>query len=163
MPAQEELNELFEYRDGMLFWKAKTSNRVNIKIGARAGTQNMNGYRQVRVYDKTIWEHRIIWTMLNGQIPDGIFIDHKDRNPINNHIENLRLATKAQNCHNSAMSKNNQSGIKGVTWCKVSKCWRARAIGNGVRMDKFFKSKGDAQEAYKTMITQLHGSFANFG
>lgn len=52
--------------------------------------------------------------------------DHKDRNTLNNRKENLRSATKSQNCMNRSKQKNNTSGIIGVTYNKNLNKWRAR-------------------------------------
>lgn len=44
-------------------------------------------------------------------------VDHKDRDPMNDRIENLRLATAWQNQLNKRKTKKNKSGYKGV--CKT--------------------------------------------
>ena len=41
--------------------------------------------------------HRVIWTYFNGPIPDGMEIDHIDGVCHHNKIQNLRLATHAEN------------------------------------------------------------------
>lgn len=45
----------------------------------------------------TEYVHRIVWMLHHGVIPDGKVIDHIDRDKLNNHIENLRLVTRAVN------------------------------------------------------------------
>lgn len=44
--------------------------------------------------------HRQVWIYHNGSIPDGMTIDHIDRDKNNNQISNLRLATHSQNNKN---------------------------------------------------------------
>lgn len=44
--------------------------------------------------------HRAVWEYHNGKIPDGLTIDHIDRNKDNNEIDNLRLATYSENIRN---------------------------------------------------------------
>lgn len=58
---------------------------------------------------------RIIWVMHHGPIPEGMEIDHIDRDPSNNHLDNLRLVSRIQNMTNSGMHKTNKSGICGVS------------------------------------------------
>lgn len=58
---------------------------------------------------------RIIWVMHHGPIPEGMEIDHIDRDPSNNHLDNLRLVSRIQNMANSGMHKTNKSGICGVS------------------------------------------------
>lgn len=54
---------------------------------------------------------RIIWVMHHGPIPEGMEIDHIDRDPSNNHLDNLRLVSRLQNMANSGMHRTNKSGI----------------------------------------------------
>jgi hypothetical protein len=49
--------------------------------------------------------HRIIWTMQVGRIPEGMNIDHKNRNAFDNRLTNLRLATDCQNMWNKTKPK----------------------------------------------------------
>lgn len=40
--------------------------------------------------------HRVIWSCVNGDIPEGYDIHHKDHNPLNNRIENLEIVDSTQ-------------------------------------------------------------------
>lgn len=44
---------------------------------------------------KNYYLHRVIYESHFGKIPEGFVIDHIDRNPLNNNISNLRLATRS--------------------------------------------------------------------
>ncbi len=60
--------------------------------------------------------HRMIWTMKRGRIPYGMVIDHKDRNPFNNKLDNLRVCTQAENMRNkSKASQKFSSEFHGVS------------------------------------------------
>jgi len=79
-------------------------------------------------YDRTFYTmHRIIMERLLGEaIPEGLVIDHKNRNKLDNRRENLRLATYSQNNINSKIPENNTSGHKGIGFHKKRNQWRAR-------------------------------------
>lgn len=99
-PTQDQLLELFEYKDGNLYWRK--SYRGSVKAGDLAGTTKRDGkhYFTVTVSQKKFSVHRIVWIMLNGDIPNGLEIDHINRDKYDNRIENLRLFTKSQNSLN---------------------------------------------------------------
>jgi hypothetical protein len=42
---------------------------------------------------KTVSSHRVIWIAANGRIPEGMTIDHINRNRLDNRIANLRCVT----------------------------------------------------------------------
>lgn len=46
--------------------------------------------------ERRMFLHRIIWTAFNGPIPDGITINHRDGDKANNRLDNLELATHAE-------------------------------------------------------------------
>jgi hypothetical protein len=82
-----------------LRWIASNTNRI--KVGDVAGSRNPEGYWILtRHGNKAHRAHNIIWELHNGRIPKGMTVDHIDRNPSNNKIENLRLATPSSQCHN---------------------------------------------------------------
>lgn len=62
---------------------------------------NANGYRVHKIcFNGTKYQvraHRIIWLACNGSVPDGLEIDHIDRDKSNNSINNLRLLTGSGN------------------------------------------------------------------
>lgn len=55
--------------------------------------------------------------------PAGMFVDHIDRNGLNNQKFNLRIVTHQQNMMNMCMRKDNTSGYTGVYWRKRNKKW----------------------------------------
>ena len=137
------LNELFEYRDGHLYWLKPNSNRV--KIGQKAGSEDNKGYRRVRVSGKDYLAHRLIFLYHHGWLPE--FVDHKDRDPRNNRIENLRPLTHSQNIANGK-STTSSSGYRGVTALKngkflaqVMKNYKNHHLGQ-------FDSAEEAHQAY---------------
>ena len=100
---QDKIRETFDYKDGEIFWKKRTSNCI--KVGDKAGLLGKNGYYYAGVAGKREYIHRLVYIYHNGSIPDGHFIDHIDRNRQNNRIENLRAVSKQQNTFNVSNTK----------------------------------------------------------
>ena len=157
--TQDFLNNLFEYREGNLYWKNKLSDRSRFEIGKKAGSVCKNGYSQVFVNGKIYLLHRIIFMMHYGYMPK--YIDHIDRNPSNNKIENLREATRGQNKINTALQKNNKSGYKNVCWHKKQKQWIVQVKVDG--KNKYFGGYYDVKVAgfvAEIMRHKYYGKFA---
>lgn len=161
MLSQEELNAIFEYRDGQLYWKRSGHKRHN---GKRAGYFcHTIDYRVISIKDKPYREHRIIYTMFNGLIPQGYDIDHKDNDTQNNKIENLRACTRSQNTQNKKISKN-RFGYKGI-WRDSENSWHYSIAKKGEnRILKYgFKTALSAFEARNIELIKIHGEYANSG
>jgi len=169
--TQEKVHELFEYRDGELFWKKRPvtdflsehdANQWNSKhAGTRAGCYGKKPYVYTAIGHKNIAIHRLIFLMQYGYLPK--MIDHADGNPRNNKIENLREATPLQNQRNQKLPSHNTSGFKGVIWHKKLNKWMVKIKVN--KIQKYFGIYEDieladlvAQEARN----KYHGNFARF-
>ena len=57
--------------------------------------------------------HRIIYEMMVKPIPEDMVVDHADRDKLNNRINNLRLATAAENGANRKQAPS-KTGVRGV-------------------------------------------------
>ena len=115
-----------------------------------------------KFFGKLYMTHRIIWEMHNGPIPQAIQIDHRDGNPANNKLTNLRLATHTENMRNRKRGKTNTLGVKGVSrsWNR----WRAmiRINGKSTHLGTF-DTKGLAAVAYAKASMRHYGAFARIG
>ena len=154
-------NDIFEYRDGHLYWKIRPSRAV--KAGVRAGKLNFEGYIRITYKRREYSCHRIIWEIFNGPIPDKMEIDHINGIRNDNSILNLRLATKSQNTQNQkgANRSNKSSGIRGVTFHKNAKKWIAQIRLKGKRIYLgSFKTKEEAGEIARLKRLELFGEFA---
>jgi len=65
------------------------------------GTDAGNGYLRVDINKKLIHIHRLVAYAFLGPRPDGLVIDHFDRNKLNNKANNLRYVTYTENNRNT--------------------------------------------------------------
>lgn len=100
----ERLRELLDYDPltGVFTWRQRTSNRV--VVGQVAGCVNKTlGRLTIRIDGELNYAYRLAWLYVHGEWPT-MKIDHKDRDPLNNRLDNLRLADDQQNSQNRTAS-----------------------------------------------------------
>ena len=115
----------FDYQDGNLIRK---TGRVN-EIGQIAGCVHKGkGYIHVKIKAKAFKAHRLVFLYHLGYLPECV--DHIDGDKTNNKIENLRAATKEENCRNQKIRSTNKSGYKGVKWVEHCKKWQVEVCKN---------------------------------
>lgn len=159
--SKEELNEIFLYSDGQLYWKISTHPRI--KIGDLAGSYT-SGYINIELFKKTYKAHRIVWVMHFGEIPEGCVIDHINGIGTDNRLLNLRLATRSQNTQNSTKRKNTASKYKGVSWHARQQKWNAVIQVDGIRHHiTSFDTEEEAHKAYCEVAKEIYGEFFNNG
>jgi hypothetical protein len=129
--TKDQLHELFEYKNGQLFWKISLSRRVN--IGNKAGCLTNTGYLSVQINKKIYRLHKIVFAMHYGYLPK--IVDHINGIKNDNRIENLREANACQNNVNIGIRKDNTSGSKNVRWHKSNKKWRVEVRINKKRIN----------------------------
>lgn len=157
MITQDQLKKLFYYQDGNLYNKAKRS-RTSL-ADQKAGAVNKQGRVYVKINGKSYLLHRLIFLYHHGWIPQ--MIDHKDTNPLNNKIENLRACSREQNNSNRAASKTNKLGIKGVYLHRDGVRYQVNVRANNkLHYGGLFNSLEEAKTKADTMRQSLHGEFA---
>ena len=129
-----------------------------------------------RIYEsRSTPDHPYVWTIIDGELvamhrlimgnPEGMHIDHRDGNTLNNRRENLRVCTRSQNKANSKIYRNNTSGFKGVSFVKkqLARPWIACIYHNRKRLYLgHFATPAEAHEAYKAAALRIFGEFARF-
>ena len=108
-----------------------------------AGSCDKDGYTRIMVNYKMYHAAPVGWFLYYHEWP-LLFVDHKDRNPRNNRIWNLRLASYSLNAYNSYLRIDNTTGFKGVSWEPRTGSWYVRI---GRKYIGTFYSYADACEA----------------
>ena len=151
----ELLKELFDYSEGNLIWRV---NKGRSKKGSIAGSKDSKGYLQVKLNQKPYRLHRLIWLWHEKELPEQI--DHIDRNPLNNKIENLREATVLENSWNHKKRKRRIDLPMGVRNMANGK-FQARISYKGKQLHLgVFETPSEAKAIYETKRKELYGKFA---
>lgn len=92
--------------------------------------------------------------------PNGLNVDHRNGDTLDNRLQNLRVATKSQNNCNARRSRGT-SRYKGVNHVPNKDRWVARITKDRrtVSLGYFF-TELEAAQAYDRAATELHGEFA---
>jgi hypothetical protein len=117
--SMEYVKECVALKDGLLYWKRRPAEHFKRKQKDRAetlaGTVTAQGYTRVCIAKDGkrhyLLAHRIIWMLHHGAWPTQI-IDHINRNPSDNRIENLRDVANDENLRNNGNA--NGTGLKGA-------------------------------------------------
>ena len=121
---------------------------------------NNNGYYRV-VFSinkkKQIFQiHRLLSKMFIPNPNNYPFVDHINRNRIDNRLENLRWCTLMENNQNQNIRKTNKSGYKHIYWVTKIQRWEVAIIRNKKYVGrKYFKKLDDAVEFRNKILTEL--------
>jgi hypothetical protein len=159
--TQELVKYLFDYTDGFLYVKNKSSKMSTAKIGSKAGylrTINSGNRIIIKVYGKDYLSARLIFFWHHGCWPE--IVDHKNLNYNDDRIDNLRATNKSGNNKNTSSRKGSTSKYLGVCW--LAKMWQANIwVNNKTIKIGRFKDEHLAALAYNREAVRYHKEFAN--
>jgi hypothetical protein len=145
-------------------WVARWNKATQSYYGFRRGSRKGSGPKRVSRTGKeyyalgpNIHMHREIMS----PVPDGMEVDHVNRNTLDNRKENLRHASHAQNNYNRPGNEFAKVPFKGVTQSYRCKTFFSRIRKDGVNHYLgSFKTPVEAAMAYNEAAKRLHGEFA---
>lgn len=148
MLTQELMLQTFEYREGRLHWKYNPKRQVqwNAKhVGHEAGCRrNKDGRKVIRFEGKLYLASRLIFLYHKGFLPEEV--DHKNKNPLDDQIDNLREADRSLN--------NSNTNATGTTRFRGK--WLARLYHKGQSFNLgIFDLKSEAHQAYLNKKKEL--------
>lgn len=146
-----------EYLLSILSYDKETGFLIRRKTGKRTDNYTSRKAR-IRIFGIYYSKTHIIWMMVYGKWPDSE-IDHKDRNVLNDCLDNLRESDRAQNTWNRSVKRGSSSKFIGVT--KHAKRWVARLwIRRKLIRIGSYESEIEAAVAYDNAARELRGEFA---
>lgn len=157
LPTRERLMELFSYNlDGSLTRLKSSGSEMLGSI--TFGNWCKRGYREISVDGLLYKFHRVVWKINYDEEP--LELDHINRNPSDNRVENLRPSNRSMNCKNLSMGVLNKSGFFGVHWSNERKKWVSQITCElkNYNLGRFENIK-DAVLAYNEKCNELHGEF----
>jgi len=143
-----------KYEDGKVWGWREINYKPSYWFELKGCVNKSTGYIRVKINNKKYQYHRVVYYIHNNgwDIDDTCrdnIIDHIDRNPSNNNIENLRVVTNQQNLWNQDR--------KGYSFHKTNRKYRARIMVDG--KDKhlgLFENPEDAHQAYVEAKKKYH-------
>ena len=160
---KKEFNEIIEYEDyaEMILYNRRYEERAKAlidlddidKVKNIKWCLKSNGY----VHNGKIHLHRFIM-----DCPDDMFVDHINRNKLDNRKSNLRICTRQQNNFNRGIRSNNTRGIIGVSFDRRKNKWRARIqVDRREKYLGYFNTKEEAIQARKNAEIEYFGEYRN--
>ena len=150
---------------GVMRWKDDPSMPANWRSrfrGKEAGSLAANGYIIVAIGGFLMKGHRLIWAMENNEWP-SMHIDHINGVRSDNRMENLRLASPADNARNMAKPRTNTSGVVGVYFFKQTQKWQAKIRVDGIQTHLGLFERFDDAVAARMAAQKAHGYHENHG
>lgn len=134
--------------------------------GKVVGSKSSNGYLFAMVDGVVYPLHRLIWVLMNGPIPDGLFVDHKNGIRDDNRWDNIKdLVNWGQNQRNAGIRKDNGSGFKGVRKLPSGRYW-ARVTppeGGGQKSLGVYDTPEEAHDVVMKYNVDVFGDNARTG
>jgi hypothetical protein len=176
-PPIEYVHQAFvESQPGHLFWTVRPIEHFEKELswhafnkkypGKEAGGPHRDHHGMVKWRVKLGTEElprsSVIWAFHYNEWK--LNLDHKNRDSLDDQIDNLRVATSQQQAANRKVFSHSKTGWKGVTLYQRDGRYQARIFVNGrMKYLKRYDTPEEAHEAYMKAAIELHGEFACSG
>lgn len=152
--TQEYLKSILRYNPSTGVWKWRVPGHGR-RINSIAGYKNKSGYIMIMHKKKLYQAHRLAFLYMYGYLPEN-FVDHINRNPMDNRWDNLREVSAQCNAQNSSVRKRNNTGITGVRmvdeWggytAYISHNGKTKYLGYSTDLTTVVKIRWEAEKKY---------------
>lgn len=163
-PASEQrltrarLNEVLRYskETGLFVWISPPRSHPRL-AGTVAGCRS-TGYVMIRIDNAKHKAHRLAWLAVHGCWPAGE-VDHRNGDPFDNRIENLRLASNPQNQANRRRNAGKQIA-KGVRRLPSGRFQSRIRVRGQLHALGVFDTETAASDAYMAAALKHYEEFA---
>jgi hypothetical protein len=158
----------YDPETGQYIWLPQTPDRFrrgerdckvwNKRFAGKPAGASSHGYVSIMLDGRLYLGHRLAWLIIYGE-PVPTELDHRDGDPSNNRISNIRAASSSNNRANSRRSKKYTAGVKGIRF-KFGKYY-ARIMHNKKEIHLgHFDTLEEAIAARRAAAELYHGEFA---
>lgn len=145
-----------KFKDYFKLDPASPSGVVSLATGKPVGTIRANGYHMINSRSLgLVRAHRVVYVLTHGPIPEGLVIDHINRNRADNSIVNLRAVTLQENAVNVSTHRDNKTGHKGISFHKASGHFYVEVMRKGKRVRKNAKTLEEALLLKAAILEEL--------
>jgi hypothetical protein len=152
------MEEWRQIKDNPNYSVSSFGNVRNDKTGRMLKPQRNNGDKYLALYlgrDNYKLIHRLVGQAFLEKSDEQTEIDHIDFDGHNNHLENLRWATRSQNEQHKVKRENCSSKYKGVCLVRSINKWRCRVHVNGKQIHVgYFDTEEECALAYNNYIKE---------
>lgn len=160
--TRKELKQLIHYNPLTGTFTRLTKASTNPSEEDSVGCLDRYGYRIIKLSGKRWKAHRLAYFYMTGKLPE--VVDHINNIRDDNRWKNLRGCSLRENKHNCLISKNNSTGVKGISFDKARQKYLARVYADGKpHFLGYYDCIKKAERAVKAKRKELHGRFANHG
>lgn len=151
----EELNEKYYIDGGVLRFKPRTnkSGKANAYNHRIVGSKGAEGWWTFNTKTKGTYKRSLaIFLMTHGYLPESV--DHKDRDRLNDHPDNLVPSNALLQANNRGVRKDSSSGEIGI-FRRPNGKYRAQIRRMGEKLDKTFDTLEEAKQARDDFIEKV--------
>lgn len=155
-PPPESISEYLKYDPRTGEFRCAISHKGRWTPGKRADRLHSSGYRFVTFLRRTYGAHRLAWFFAYGEWPQET-VDHRNMDPQDNRLQNLRLANHSQQMANT---RGHGASAKGTTRLKDGRYQAQICVAGRRRTLGRFPTEAEAHAAYAAAASAVFGEFA---